>query len=143
MENPYQIQEDIMNDMNKEIWKDIKGYEGLYQVSNFGNVRSLDRLAHCGKYGKGVYKGKLLKPIDRGNGYYRISLSVNSKIKFKGVHNLVAETFIPNPDNKPFVCHIDNNTSNNKLENLYWGTQSENIKQCVRDGRHKSPFYNQ
>ena len=124
-----------------EIWKDIKGYEGVYQVSNLGNVKSLDKIAHCGKYGKGLYKGKILKPVDRGNGYYRVSLSNNSKVKITSLHRLVAYSFIPNPNNLPFVCHKDNDPSNNCAVNLYWGTQSQNIKQCIKDGRHKSPFY--
>jgi len=125
-----------------EIWKDIIGYEKLYQVSNLGNVKSLDRIARYGKHSKGLYKGKILKPVDRGNGYYRVSLSNNSIIKLASLHRLVATHFIPNLNNSPLVCHKDNNPSNNCADNLYWGTQSQNIKQCIKDGRHKSPFYN-
>lgn len=98
--------------MKKEIWKDIKGYEGLYQVSNFGRVKSLVN-------NKGQYREKILNPII-GNGYYRVRLFKNKQNKLYSVHRLVAEAFIPNPDNLPQVNHRDENKLNNSVDNLEW-----------------------
>ena len=86
----------------KEIWKDIKGYEGLYQVSNLGNVRSMDRITRDGR----KIKGKNIKPHTNGNSrYLRAALCNNGKIKYENIHRLVAKAFIPNPENKPEVNH--------------------------------------
>lgn len=126
--------------MKEEVWKDIEGYEGLYQVSNFGRVRSLDRnVTNKGVYGdKSTYftKGKLLKPSEK-QGYLRVVLSKNNERCTCSVHRLVAETFIPNPLNLPCVNHKDENKSNNHVDNLEWcsvgynntyGTKIENTK---------------
>ncbi len=102
----------------KEIWKDIEGYEGLYQVSNLGDVRSL-------KYAGGN-KVKILKQ-GNVNGYKRVSLHKNNKQKNYFVHRLVAMTFIPNPNNLPLVNHKDENKTNNSVDNLEWCTQKYNI----------------
>lgn len=91
----------------KEIWKDIKGYEGLYQVSNFGNVKSIRR-------------NKLLKQKLNKTGYYSVVLSVNGKIKCYLTHRLVAETFITNPDNLPCVNHKNERKNENRVDNLEW-----------------------
>jgi hypothetical protein len=104
----------------KEIWKDIQGFEGLYQVSNFGNIFNVKRNTER-KLG-----------YDR---YIKIRLCKENKKTTIGVHRLVALHFLENPDNKPYVCHKDNNPHNNHFSNLYWGTQKENIQQAVRDGR--------
>lgn len=101
----------------EEIWKDIAGYEGLYQVSNLGNVRSLDRLAFNGKQ-MCLVIGKDLKLRLQKNGYVRVSLSKGSKIKYCNIHRLVAEAFIPNPNNLPEVNHKDEDKTNNRVENL-------------------------
>lgn len=109
-----------------EEWRDIKGYEGLYQVSNLGRVRSLDRKVWGGdKFGYCIRQGKILKLNDH-LGYKFIRLSVNANKKKYWVHRLVAETFILNPENKPQVDHIDTDASNNNVDNLRWVTQKEN-----------------
>ena len=91
----------------KEEWKDVIGYEGLYQVSNYGNVKSL-------KYGK----ERVLKQGKNNRGYFQVSLHKESKGKCYLVHRLVSQTFIPNPQNLPFVNHIDENKQNNMVSNL-------------------------
>ena len=98
--------------MVEEIYKDIKDLEGLYQVSNLGNVKSLN-------YHRSG-KSKLLKPGKDKNGYLFVILSKNGKMKTFRVHRLVAETFIPNPNNLPCVNHKDENPSNNNISNLEW-----------------------
>ena len=106
----------------EEIWKDIKNYEG-YQVSNFGRIRSLDRMVNCPLNGKRLIKGKILKPGRGSNGY----LSVNLCGSTNNVHKLVAEAFIPNPENKPCIDHINTDKMDNRVENLRWVTHKENM----------------
>ena len=120
----------------QEIWKDIKGYESCYQVSNFGRVRSITRKVKT-FHGVRTSKGQLLKPLKTNTGYYRIDLKQNQKDKYMLIHRLVAETFIPNPNNYPVVNHIDGDITNNKSSNLEWCTQSHNIKEAFRLGRAK------
>jgi hypothetical protein len=110
----------------EEIWKDIPGYEGKYQVSNLGRVKSLSKKLSCVRNGKTAFrvtKEKIMKPYIPKNGYARMDLGGrNTNL----VHRLVAKAFIPNPENKPCVNHIDGNPSNNNLHNLEWCTYSEN-----------------
>ena len=103
-----------------EVWKDIEGYEGLYQVSNLGNVLRLP------------YK-RPLKPSVRC-GYYRIALSKNNNSKWYSLHRLVAKAFIPNPDNLPEINHKDGNKSNNCVDNLEWCSRKENMHHARRMG---------
>ena len=104
--------------MNKEIWKDIAGYEKMYQVSNLGRVRSLDRYSWNG-YKYWLQKGKILKPCQQKSGYLNVDLSNgHSKSHKYRVHRLVAQAFIPNPNNYPQVNHKDEDKSNNKVEKL-------------------------
>ena len=103
-----------------EIWKDIKNYEGIYQINNFGKIKSA--------YKKGNNcNNKILKASYTYNGYERIGLSKNNKTKKYLVHRLVAETFIPNPNNYEQVNHKDENKQNNNINNLEWCTRSYNI----------------
>ena len=115
--------------MNKEIWKDIEGYESLYQVSNFGRIKSLERtIQHKTCYG-GLYhvKGRILKPKIEKDGYFRISLTKNGIKKYYRLNRLVAQAFIPNPNNYPIVNHKDENKLNNNADNLEWCTQKYNV----------------
>lgn len=105
---------------NNEIWKDIKDYEGCYQISNKGRIKSLDRIVEFNDGRKRLYKGSILNPTYDKDGYLCIILSKNAIIKGFKLHRLVAEHFIPNPDNLPVVNHIDENKINNSIENLEW-----------------------
>ena len=108
-----------------EIWKDIEGYEKLYQISNLGRVKSLSREKRCGS----VYyitKEKVLRTTTNKKGYLKISLHKDKVIKTYYIHRLVAETFIPNLDNLPQVNHKDENKSNNCVNNLEWCTNEYN-----------------
>lgn len=120
----------------KEIWKNIKGYENSYQVSNLGNVRSLTRKINTFN-GFRTTKGKLLKPLITNRNYYRVCLKSHQKNKYCFIHRLVAEAFIPNPNNYPVINHIDGNTLNNSVSNLEWCTQSHNVKEAYRIGLAK------
>lgn len=100
----------------EEIWKDIPGYEGYYQVSNIGRVRSLDRVKRDGIKMKGVIR----KPHIDACGYHLVALIKDCKVKNTGIHRLVAMAFIPNPDNLPQVNHIDEVRSHNSVDNLEW-----------------------
>lgn len=116
----------------QEIWKDVKGYEGLYQVSNIGNVRSVDRYVNNRKI-----KGKSLLPSDTGRGYLGVSLYKNGNKKTLNIHKLVANSFIPCTKNKSQVNHKDGDKHNNNVSNLEWCSCSENIKHAFRMGLKK------
>lgn len=113
----------------QEIWKDINGYEGMYQVSNLGNVKSLN-FKNTGKEG-------LLKQTLENNGYLRVSLCKNKKVDYQNVHRLVAKTFIPNPKNYPIINHIDANRKNNNMNNLEWCTMQHNVREMYRLGNQR------
>lgn len=117
----------------EELWMSIPGYEGLYEVSNLGQVRSLDRLR---KNVKGMAKinGRIITGNHGGKHYYQVALHKDGKKKYMNVHRLVAEAFIPNPDGKSQVNHIDGNKQNNVVSNLEWVTPSENILHSFRTG---------
>lgn len=110
-----------------EIWRDIKGYEGLYQVSNLGRVKSLERYVK-GIYGLRKVQQKIISITRiRTNGYMQVHLTKNGIAKTYQVHRLVAEAFIPNPHNLPIVNHKDENKINNCVWNLEWCTYSYNL----------------
>ena len=110
----------------REIWKDIRGYEGSYQASNLGRIRSLDRLINYKNGKKVFYKGIILTPEINNGGYFEIQLSTNTKYKHYKVHRLIAETFISNPNNLPIINHKDHNKLNNNINNLEWCTRKYN-----------------
>ena len=111
---------------NKEIWKDCKGYEGKYQVSNFGRVWN-------------VNNQKYLKPWISKGGYYLVNLmSKNGKIKHELIHRLVAIAFIDNPCNYPQVNHKDEDKTNNCVDNLEWCSRQQNVLHSYKLGLRKS-----
>lgn len=105
-----------MTKYDNEAWKTIAGFDGLYEVSSEGRVRSLTR-----------YK-KIIKPIITNSGYYQYQLWNNGVCKTGLAHRLVAKAFIPNPDGKPMVNHKDENKLNNSVDNLEWVTHVENCR---------------
>ena len=111
-----------------EIWKDIKGYEGFYQISNKGNVKSLRR-----------DRERILKSEIGKRGYPYVVFSVGGKRKTFKIHRLVAENFVPNPNNFPQVNHKDENKTNNSVENLEWCTSEYNCNYGTRNSRLSSP----
>lgn len=118
-----------------EEWKDILGYEGWYQVSNLGHVRSVDRhieqvSSHGGMMIR-LVKGKSIIPTDNGNGYKIVCLRKNQDRKNHYVHRLVACAFVKNANNMPVINHLDYDKSNNIFTNLEWTTQLENIRYSV------------
>ena len=129
-----------------EVWKDVKNYEGYYIVSSMGKVKSLDRIV-LGKNGASYFRsGKLKSSVTNKWGYLQVLLSKNNKQKLCLIHRLVAEVFIPNPENKPHIDHINTDKKDNRVENLRWATRSENMnnpltkEKCreMNKGKHRS-----
>ena len=129
------LQRDFPDDVEFEEWRDIPGYEGLYQVSNLGRVKSLERVIyfpanHRNKAYSRIQKERIVRPITMG-GY--LGFNVGNKKKMY-VHRAVALAFIPNTDNKSDVNHIDGDKHNNRLENLEWATRKENMRHAFSNG---------
>jgi len=118
----------------KETWKDIKGYEGSYQVSNLGRVRSLDRMVKHKKEGLRKQKGLTLKNRKDYGGYYKVLLCKNGQVNNQKISRLVAQAFISNPRNKTQVNHKNGIKTDNKISNLEWCTRSENSKHAYKTG---------
>ncbi len=116
-----------------EIWKDIAGHEGHYQVSNLGNVRSLTRAITL-KDRNCTYKGRKLKQGNHSAGYRVVNLCLNLKVKQYYVHRLVASAFLIEDLTKPFVNHIDSNPSNNHISNLEYVTHAGNLQHALLAG---------
>lgn len=109
----------------KEIWKEIEGYNGLYKISNYGNIKSIAR--------KGT-KEHLMIQSKNHQGYLQVKLTKNGISKTKKVHRLVAQAFIPNPNNLPQIDHIDDNKENNYASNLQWITNEDNMAKSWKTG---------
>ena len=119
-----------------EIWKDIKGYEGLYQVSNTGRVKSFERTVVGRNGSKRTIRERILRPTPTRDGYLRVNLYDSSgKRKFFFVHRLVSEAFIKNPKKKSCVNHIDEDKTNNTASNLEWCNYEENNNHGTRNAR--------
>ena len=111
----------------EEIWKDIKGYEGKYKISNLGHILMLGAYSDGRKYKQGLKKTR----VDKG-GYEYVNLTNwEGKVETVKIHRLVAEAFIPNPENKPCIDHIDCNRTNNNVDNLRWVTYKENANNPI------------
>jgi len=104
----------------KEVWKDVPGYEGSYQASTDGRVRSLDRHVNHYSGGKSLIKGKVLTPRPRKNGYESICLRNEAGAKDMLVHRIIAITFLERANNKPMINHLDGVKTNNAVTNLEW-----------------------
>ena len=121
----------------EEIWVDIEGYEDFYQVSNQGRIRSVEREIYKSNNTKQISKSYILK-FEKGKGYNYVHLFKNGLRKRIAVHRLVAEAFIPNPENKPEVDHINTIRDDNRVENLRWVTRKENMENPLTKEKLKS-----
>ena len=124
--------------MTTEIWRTVIGYNGYYEVSNLGRVKSLTRKIKAAHFSKRTIKERILEQTITDKGYHTVSLCKNGRSNYRKVHRLVAEAFIPIPDNlKEYkllhVCHNDGNKSNNTVDNLRWDTPSNNIQDNYAD----------
>lgn len=117
-----------------EQWKEIEGFDGLYLVSNLGRVLRKRREYINPQGATCVVEEKELKPSLNGNGYLHYKIRYNGTRKTLKAHRLIALAFIPNPDNKPYINHIDGNKTNNNISNLEWVTAKENTRHAVALG---------
>ena len=111
-----------------EVWRDVVDYNGLYRVSNLGRVKSMR------------FNGRILTGSINHSGYMVVNLTKDGVTKHKFIHRLVATAFIDNPENKPFINHIDSNPLNNVIDNLEWCTQAENVHHAMKKGRLVAPL---
>ena len=116
------------------VWKDIKDYEGLYQINELGEIKRLPYIqSHPYRIGYNMnFKGGILKQSFDRDGYKLITIWKNNKSKTYRVHRLVTQAFIPNPNNKPEVNHINGIKDDNRVENLEWSTSKENINHSIQ-----------
>ena len=129
--------------MKKEYWKPVVGYEGLYEVSNWGRVKSIKRIVKSPRGYRTVCE-RTLKPTKDSHGYLCVSLYKEGKMKFVKIHRLVAEAFLDNPDNLPQINHKDEDKTNNHVNNLEWcdakynsnyGTRTERLSKSQINGK--------
>ena len=128
---------------DNEIWKPVQGYEGLYEVSSLGRIKSLERYIEQVQNGvlcKRPQKERILK-LANFKGYFSVNLTLNGFQKLYLVHRLVAKAFIPNPENKKEVNHLNGIRNDNQIENLEWATRSENSQHAYDTGLRKK-YYN-
>jgi hypothetical protein len=134
--------------MIEEIWKPIIGYENLFQISNYGNVRNLPKQSIDKSRNRGIIEARLFSSHYDQKGYLRIRLwhGENKTFITHKIHRLVAQHFISNPDQKPMINHKDGNKANNYFENLEWSTNAENIQHAydiglIKNRRKSKQFY--
>ena len=115
--------------MEEEIWKPIDGFEGVYEISNLGRVKSLERtITYINRWGTETsrkYQSCILRPSENIDGYLYVALKANGNQTNKTIHRLIAQAFIPNPEGKPTVNHINHDRKDNRIENLEWATYDE------------------
>lgn len=130
---PIKFKEEII-----EIWKDIPGYEGYYQASNFGRVKSLERICYrnngWSEKAKYCFPEKIKEIQTQTQGYSQVVLYKDGVGKTIRLNTLIARMFIPPIENKPYVNHIDGNKKNNRVDNLEWCTASENVRHAYKNG---------
>jgi hypothetical protein len=126
--------------MKTEIWKDIEGFEGCYQISNFGRVKSLERQIKHPSGGLRTIKERILKGAVGENGYWFVCLYRGKKIKKHSIHRLVALYFIENTNNYKDVDHINRVKTDNRIENLRWVNRSTNLRNSNRSDNSKSKY---
>ena len=124
---PFSIGAFILNEM-EDIWKDVSGYEGLYQVSCSGLIRSIDKIINGCNYKPRRIIGKILTPYISLNGYLTITLSKNNVLKNHRLHRIIAKAFLSNPQNLPEINHKNENKRDNNITNLEWCTKLYNIR---------------
>lgn len=124
--------------MESLIWKPIEGYEGLYEVSNKGDIKSLPRRKGLKNGCSYITKERILRPSMTTTGYWKIELTKDMKKKSKKIHRLIAKAFIPKVEGKPQINHIDGNPLNNEISNLEWSTQQENVQHAIDIGLRKT-----
>ena len=123
---------DNIQDLPNEIWKDVVGYEGLYMISNLGRIKSFHHK-----------RARILKPGQNKLGYRMLSLFKNEIGKTKMVHRLIAESFIPNTENKPCIDHINGDPTDNRIENMKWCTHKENLNNPVTRKKMSNTWANE
>lgn len=122
--------------MTPEVWKPVAGYEGIYEVSDCGRVRSLDRVIETARCSRRI-RGRVLSPKNNTGGYQQVSLFRDGKRKDYLVSRLVAEAFCEHPEGNDVVNHLDNTPSNNRASNLEWTTHLGNAQHSVRQHRRR------
>ena len=126
--------------MINEEWRDVKGFEGMYEVSNKGNIRSVDRFVNNKSHTKTLIKGTNIKPQINHKGYMAVILHKEGRPYSRVIHRLVAEAFIDNPNKLPQVNHIDTIKTNNAVENLEWITNYDNMQHAIANGCYDNAF---
>lgn len=122
-----------------EEWRDVVGYEGYYQISNTGRVRSVDRIETTKRGWTRLRKGSIRKPRINIMGYLNVALSKENIKKNCLLHRIIAQAFIPNPENKPQIDHINTIRNDNRIENLRWVTPRENARNPITKTRYRNP----